>query len=1092
MRKLAFTLTLFLICGVQIVFAQKVVTGKVTDANDGTSLPGVTVSIKGTTLGTTTGVNGEYSLRIPANSQTLVFSYVGYEKQELPIGSNAVINTSMIASSITLNEVVVTALGISREKKSLGYSVQDVKSEDINRTRNANMLNSLSGKVSGVQITTATGNMGGSSRVTIRGINSISGNNQPLYVVDGIVIDNSDFNTVDAARGAGGYDYGNMAQDINPDDIENVTVLKGPNAAAMYGSRASNGVIVISTKKGKYTEGAAKTLGVSVNSGISFDQVSILPNYQNLYGGGFVLGGADGFNQQVINGKTYNLMDYATDESWGPKYNKDVQYLPAWSIYDWEAKGKVGDLQTVPWTASENDVKSFFKTGITMSNSVDLTGGTSTTAFRLGYSNNNTSGYMPNMQLNKNTLSFSGSSKLGKKLNAFAAISYIKTDATGRPATGYDDNNIMQKFNQWGQRQLDMKKMETYRQPDGTQRVWNRGAWNDPAPAYSDNPYWTRYMNYQNDVRDRYFGNFGVTLDIFDWLKLTGKVNNDAYTMRSEERVAIGSQAQTEYYEQLRQVQETNSEFLFAADKNLSQTLHLNATFGGNMRNWKSWRNAGLTAGGMVIPDFFSLQNTISTASTIDFNWAKKINSLYGSASLGWKSMMFLDLTLRNDWSSTLPASNRSYMYPSITGSFILTELPVLSGNKILSFAKVRAGWAMVGNDTEPYNLANLYTINPVFNGNFRTTIPPTLNFPYLKPETTTSTEIGVDLRFLSNRIGLDFTYYDKSSTNQILAVAISGASGYNYKYINAGEITNKGYEFMLTMVPVKAKDFEWNINVNYSHNTNKVVSLAEGVSVYQLGSAPFKVTVNAEVGKPYGTIRGTNYVFDDKGNKLINSNGTYAVSLVEDIGNIMPKFNMGITNSFRIKGFELSTLIDIQQGGKLFSTTNMWGMYSGILSESVAINANGKNIRDDVAGTTGGGHLYEGVYGSKGADGVVVYKTAAGAVSATPVKNATYLDGESYGGQFYDGPIAQNIFKSDYIKLREVRLGYTIPSKLTLKYRIQNIRLAAYGRNLAIWGRDNQHIDPENTTSSGNVQGLEGGALPSLRTFGVNLSFNF
>ena len=934
--------------------------------------------------------------------------------------------------------------------------------------------------------------MGGSSRVTIRGINSISGNNQPLYVVDGVVIDNSDFNTVDAARGAGGYDYGNMAQDINPDDVDNVTVLKGPNAAAMYGSRAANGVIVISTKKGKYTEGGAKTIGVSVNSGISFDNVAVLPKYQNLYGGGSLLSGTNGFDQQVINGKTYNLIDYGTDESFGPKYDKNIQYLPAWSIFDWEAKGKVGDLQTVPWTASQNDVSTFFKTGVTTTNAVDLTGGTATTAFRLGYSNNNTTGYMPNMELKKNTLSFSGSSKLGKKLTAFAAISYIKTDATGRPATGYDDNNVMQKFNQWGQRQLDMKKLADYKQPNGTERVWNRVTWDDPTPNYSDNPYWTRYMNYQNDVRDRYFGNFGATYEILDWLKVTGKVNNDAYTMRNEERVAIYSQAQSEYYEQVRQVQETNAEFLFTADKNLTQTLHLNATFGGNMRNWKSWRNAGTTAGGLVIPEFYNLQNTQSTPSTIDYSWFKKANSLYGSASLGWKSMAFLDLTLRNDWSSTLPSNNRSYMYPSVTGSYILTELPALRGNNILSFAKLRAGWAMVGNDTDPYNLANLYIINPVFDGNFRTTIPGTLNEPNLKPEKTTSIEVGADMRFFTNRIGLDFTYYNKSTTDQILAVAISGASGYNYKFINAGEITNKGYEFMLTLVPVKAKDFEWTMNVNYSHNENKVVSLAEGVSVYQLGTAPFKVTINAEVGKPYGTIMGTNFVFDANGNKLVNTNGTYATSLVEDIGNIMPKFNMGITNSFRYKAFELSTLIDIQQGGKLFSTTNMWGMYSGILEESAALNANGKNIRDDVSGTTGGGHLYEGVYGYKDATGKVVYTTATGAVSSTPVKNNTYIGGQTYAHQFYDGPIAQNIFKSDYIKLREVRLGYTLPSKLTQKYRIQNIRVAAYGRNLAIWGKDNPHIDPENTTSSGNVQGIEGGALPSLRTYGFNLSFNF
>ena len=1096
MKKILLTLFVFLVAASIQLFAQeKVVTGKVTSYMDGSPIPGVSVVIKGTTKGTITDVNGAFKLSVPEDA-TIVFSFIGMTKEEFDVKDKTTFDVAMTEDIAKLSEVVVTAFGISREKKSLGYSVQDLKGEDLMQTRDNNMINSLSGKVAGVNVIGSSGTMGGSSRITLRGINSISGNNQPLFIIDGVPIDNSNYNTTDVNRGAGGYDYGNMASDINPDDIASVSVLKGPNAAALYGSRASNGVIIITTKKGTMIKGKGiQTIGVKVNSGVNFEKVSLLPTYQNLYGGGMILGGTNGFDQITVpggDGTEYNIIAYDTDESFGPKYDPNIQYVPAWSIFDWEAAGSDPNtkLQTVPWTASENDVETFFKTGATYTNNFELFGGTETSAYRMSYTNVNYDGYMPNSKMKRNTVNVSGNSKLGSKVNTFGVITFTNTDATGRPSTGYDDNNVMQKFNQWGQRQLDMKKLENYYNPDGTQRVWNRVSWDDPTPNYSDNPYWTRNRNFQNDRKDNYFGNVGISWDIFDWLKATGKINSQYYQLRAEERVAIGSQAEPYYRETVRDYWEWDKELLFVVDKNLSDVFHLGATLGGNRMDQTYHLNDVVTGGGLQVADFYNLRNSSSNVS-VDFDRTthKKVNSVFGSASLGYNSLVYLDLTMRNDWSSTLPADNNSYLYPSVQLSFVFTELSALKDNKILTFGKVRAGWAKVGGDTDPYNLNTAYTAMDVFGSDFRYSLPVNLNNPELKPESTSSIETGAELKFFSNRAGIDFSYYSSSTTDQIIAIPVSGASGYTAKYVNAGEITNKGIELMINIVPIKSNNFKWDINYNFARNRNEVISLAPGIDVYQLGTAPFKVTINAKVGEPYGSIMGTDFVYDDNGNKLIGTDGRYLVSEVKVIGNIMPKYNMGINNNFRYKGIDFGFLIDYQKGGQLFSTTNMWGMYSGILEESAATNDKGVNIREDIA--NGGGVKNEGVYGTY-VNGVWAYTDADGNPSSTPVSNGTYIDGQQYCHDFYDGPISQNVFKSDYIKLRELRVGYTLPAKITDKIKVKNLKISAFGRNLAIWGNDCPHIDPENTTSSGNIQGIEGGALPSLRTFGFNLSFEF
>ena len=625
MRKFAMMLALLIFAGVQVVLAQTTITGTVTSSEDGKGIPGATVVVKGTTVGLTTDMNGKYSINVPASGKVLQFSFVGMKTKEVTIGNQTVINVVLESDIMDIEGVVVTALGISREKKALGYSVEEVKADELNQTRSGNLVTSLSGKVAGVNITNASGNMGGSSRITIRGIKSVAGNNQPLFVVDGVAMDNSNYNTIDTQRGAGGVDYGNMANDINPDDIESVSVLKGPTAAALYGSRAANGVILITTKKAK---AGKKGLGVEVNTSVSFEQVALLPKYQNQYGGGFVYTGEgtdQGFITQEINGQTYRLVDYALDESWGPRYDPNIRVLSAFDIFDWEANGKVGNPNTSPWVAPNKDVIDFFETGVVFNNNFAITGSNENSAFRLSYTNYDLTGYMPNSEQKRNSINFNGESQVSKWLKGFIGANYVNTYTLGRPETGYDDNNIMQKFNQWGQRQLDMGIMSNYVNPDGTQRVWNRNSWDDPTPAYSDNPYWTRYKNYQDDERNRLFGNIGFLLTPMEGLSIQGKWNLDYYNLVEMERNAVGSQAESSYSEARREFKETNAELIATYKLNLNEKFSVNLLAGANRRRKDFNRMTSNTNGGLIIPGLYKITNSTNKPSVAEFEDAKEV-----------------------------------------------------------------------------------------------------------------------------------------------------------------------------------------------------------------------------------------------------------------------------------------------------------------------------------------------------------------------------------------------------------------------------------------------------------------------------------
>ncbi|WP_068473903.1 SusC/RagA family TonB-linked outer membrane protein [Saccharicrinis aurantiacus] len=1056
MRKLALFLFLTLFVGLQTITAQtKAISGKVVD-DLGEALPGVAVVIKGTTNGTTTRFDGTYTLQVP-NNTTLVFTYIGMAEQEVVVGDQTTINVTLASDSEDIDEVVVTALGISREKKSLGYASQGVKEEDLMAANDANAIASLSGKVAGLSVSGQ--NFSGSQNILIRGASSFSQNNQPLFVVDGIPLSNEGFNDTNTQQGGGGYDYGSMISDLNSYDIANVEVLKGSAASALYGSRGQNGVIMITTKSGKKGK---KSFSVDINSGVTFERVNVMPKLQNSYGGGH------GFDQVTLDGKEYTAVQYKVDESWGPKYEgQDV--LHWWGVYDWE-QGLTDTPQTGKWEAPKNDVKDFYETGISYQNSINVVSTSETSALRIGYTNINMTGIAPNSSQNKNTFNMNGSTNLFDGLIELNSnVTFVNTKTEGRPQFGYGDNSSSQKFFMWGQRQLDMDRLSNYKNPDGTMRTWNRKSVTNPSPQYSDNPYWTAYENYQDDDRTRIYGTAGGKVNVTDYLSVVGNVYLDTYTFNVNERTAKGSQALSLFKQVQRQAIEMNYEGKINFRKRFGD-VDVNAFVGGNIRNESYSRFEGETNGGLVVDGLYNLNNSVSQSTVDDYDRAKKINSWFGMASVGYKNFVYLDATYRKDFDSSLPTGNNSYGYASISGSFIVSQLIEFDWMNNL---KVRVNYGETGNGTDPYQIYNTYEFSDPFSGNPQFTNDDRLRNSNLLPEKTQEIELGLEGTFLNNRLGFDFSYYSRDTKNQIVPVEVSGSAGYTEQVINAGLINNSGVEILLYGTPVKTQDFAWNINFNFARNKNLVKNLPNGLDKIQLARAPFGgAYINATEGATFQEVYAINYLEDGNGNKVIDpETGFYATGELESVGSVLPDYTAGLKNSFSYKNWDAGFLIDMSKGGVYYSLTNMWSMYSGMAEETATPTSNGNTIRED--GLVLGGVVDNG-------DG-------------TFSPNETRISGQAYSQNFYHGngtPSATSIFDASYFKLREVTLGYTLPKFSDV---IQSLRVSAYGRNLAVWGLDNKGIDPEAIVGgNGNIQGIEGGAVPSTASYGLNVQIKF
>ncbi len=1059
--KINYCLTFVFVLLMHTAFAQegtKSLSGTVQDG-DGMPLPGVNVIIEGTTVGTVTNFDGEFEIE-GSIGQILHFSSVGFQDQTWEIDENDTIEIIM-EEGTALDEVVVTALGITRDEKALGYSAQKVSGDELSGARVSNPLNALSGNVAGVQITTPSANLGGSTRILLRGVTSLTGENRPLIVVDGTPMSNQNYNSSNTQRGAGGRDYGDMAFDINPDDIEDVSVLKGGPAAALYGSRGANGVIMITTKnpeKGKEQ--------VTVNSGISVESIAVFPKMQKKYGGG-----SGDFSTVNIDGTDYEVADFGVDESWGPKYDPNRLVLQ-WNNFDEEEFP--GDyLNPAPWVYPDKDMKSFFRNGVTTTNSVTVDKSYENTQARISLSHVDQEGIVPNSNLRKTTAALSLENKINDKFTASGDITYSRTTGFNRPEVGYGDNSVIQKFFQWGQRQLDFGKLKDYKLSDGSQRTWNRTGWDDPTPEFADNPYWTIYENTSEDKRNRFYGNVKFKYDIMDGLYATGAMYGDHYNLDIRSQVAIGSQAESEFNLSKFGFTEMNYEGRLHFDKEF-EDFSLNSFIGVNRMHQTMNSMQGNTNGGLVAPGIYNLGNSMEQATVTNSSSRKRINSIFGAVSLGWRDMVYVDFSGRNDWSSTLPSGDNSYFYPAITGSFLFSEL--LDDKSVLNYGKIRGGFSQVRNDTDPYQLYNTFSnssLSPVFMGLPGFTNENTKKNEFLKPEVVSTWEIGVEAAFLNRRVEVDFTYYSKETEDLIMPVEITPSSGYSYKYMNAGRMENNGIELMLSGIPVLNDDFEWRASINFSKNNNTVKDLYDDLDAVVLGNAPFEVSVAAMKGEEYGQIRGTDFVYDDDGNKVVDENGFYVSTPVTNLGSILPDYNMGIRNIFTYKSISLSALVDIQQGGKYFSTSHMWGHYSGML----AATAEG-DVREE-------GLVVPGVTGD------VTFNSDGSYTVENTEENTTVTDGHAHFADYYTGPNAQNVFDASYVKLREITVSYDFPEKITGPF--SGIRLTAFARNLATWGLDNKDFDPEMAaTGSGNIQGIEGGNLPATKTYGMNLQLKF
>lgn len=1037
------------------------ISGKVTSSEDGVGIVGVSVQAVGANAGTQTDDQGNYVLTVPGTATSLRFVYLGYTSETVNIGSSDIINVVLIPDEQALEEVVVTALGITRDRKSLGYATQEVSGETLTAARGANPLQSLSGNVAGAMISSPSSSLGGSTRIILRGAGSLTGENRPLIVIDGIPMDNSNYNSVNTERGGGGRDYGDAAFDFNPDDIESINVLKGGPASALYGARASNGVILIKTKSAK--QGRDE---IVVNTGVGFERLGVVPKGQKLYGGGF----SEEFEQVEINGQTYNVADYAADESWGPKL--DGTPVLHWDAFD--SDDQANYLQPRPWIYPKNDYTSFFNTGVSYNNSIAFAKSFENTSARVSLSNVSQEGIVPNTELKRTTANLNIQNKFSDKFSVNGSLTYVRTDGFNRPEIGYGDNSIGQKMFQWGQVQLDYERMKNYKNPiTGEQKPWNRSAWNDARPYYSDTYYWIVNENTASDRRDRFYGNVELRYDFIPGLYAVTNVYGDHYNLNINSQVAVGSQGVSSYQEQLRQFTEMNYEGRLHFDKAWDM-FSLNAFAGINRRNAQRYLSTAATSGGLIVRDLYTINNSMQQVTASTTLSHKRVNSVFGSVSAGYNDLLYLDVGLRNDWSSTLPEDNNSYFYPSVTGSFIFSQ--VISQDW-LSFGKLRAGWSQVGNDTDPYRLLDVYANNVFANTTF-------IDVPYflaglsklnpdLRPETKRSYEFGLEAQFFQSRLGVDFTYYNEETTDLIMAVSTGPETGYSSKLLNAGKTRNRGVEVMLTGVPVQNDDFEWRMNINFARNRNTVLDLYEGIQTLNLTNAPFKAQLIAAKGEPYGQIYGSDFIYDDQGNKVVGANGLYVSSDVKNLGSILPDYNAGIRNTFNYKNFSLSALIDMQKGGKFFSISNMFGKYTGVLEETAA-----NNVRET-------GVVSEGVTGT-------VARNADGSYTVTNTEeNTRVVPAANYFGHYYSGPTSQNVFDADYFKLREVTLSYTLPRQWTGPFG--GITISGFARNLATWGLANSHFDPEMATNgSGNIQGFEGGNLPSSRTFGLNLRLQF
>jgi len=1058
--------------------------------DSGMPLPGATVLIKGIDKGTTSDFDGVFKIsNLEKKDYILSISFVGYKDKEIPfsIKNSTIVDLGKIiidASAESLDEVVVTALGIKKEEKSLGYSVTNIKGKEFNEAKETNIVNSLNGKIAGVQITNGSTGVGSTSRIIIRGEASLtSGNNQPLFVVDGIPIDNNTtLNGGENTEGSSGMqeiDYGNGAADINPDDIESISVLKGANAAALYGSRGANGVVLITTKSGSRN---GKKVTVSLNIGTTFESVLRLPKYQNKYGQGW----AGDF--EYVDGLNNSLgSNDQEDVSWGPVASGQMitQFdspaangLRAGDIFarGWvrNADGSISDpsvvpndLTATPFNTYENNVKDFFKVGNTntINASVGLNNENSNFLFSAGLMKNK--GIIPNTDLKRNSFRLNGNVDITEKLKLSSGINYINSNSGNRSSSGYGSENAMYMFTWYG-RTVNTESLKEYWQRgyEGLEQFNYNYAWHD-------NPYFTLNENTNAFDKNRVLGNVKLAYSITDDLQVKFKSGMDYYIDDRQSKRAFSTQRflQGGYREDQVKFKEINTDVLLSYNKEIKK-WNVGVNLGGNkMHQERSFLSNSSSR--LVLPNIYNLGNSALPLITQQNRNNKEINSIYGTFSVGYDNKLFLDVTGRNDWSSTLPKDNNSYFYPSVSLSAVVSDMIDLP--EAISFFKLRGSYAQVGNDTSPYNLQTTYQYQTPYFGDRTLSRSDILLNENLKPEMITSFEVGTDIRLFKGLANLDFTYYKSVSEDQIMVVPISNAVSYTGQVINAGKISNKGYEALLTLKPIRKDNFSWTSSFNFSKNIGEVVELPEGIDVLTTSYASVyasegsKVFIQARKGERLGNMYGRK--FKRYNGKIIYENGKPVINdELQLLGNYNPDFSLGFQNSFKYKSIDFSFLFDWKQGGTIISRTQQIASYAGNLA--------GTEERND----------YQDIVpdGVKLVGGQYVPLTQTDAIGWWDYYKPLY----NRGNQQETG-----IVDATYVKLREVKIGYNFPKKVANQIGMENFRIAFVGRNLGLWTPDsNQHFDPETLALQGAniVPGIEDVSYPSSKSYGLNLLFKF
>lgn len=970
--------------------------------------------------------------------------------------------------------IVVTALGIKREKRSLGYSTQEVKGEDINRTPTTNFLNNLSGKVAGLEIRQST-NFGGSVDAVSRGYKSILGDNQALFIVDGVPIINRNINTTSQLNGFSGYDYGSPVSDINPNDIETVNVLKGAAATALYGSRAQNGAIIITTKKGKKnTQG----IGLEYSGSISVSTIdrSTFPEYQTQYGQGY----AGNVFQEYNNAPFVHTFQ---DASYGAPYDPNLMV--------WQYDAFIPDSQNfgkkTPWVMAKNGPITFFEKAFNRTNNIALNGGNDRTTFRLSYSNTYATDIMPNSSLSKNNFGGNASYKITDNLTATIFANYIVQSTKGRNTTGYGDN-IMGNFRQWWPTNVDLQYQKYLYDTFSKNYTWNIKSPVNLSPAYWDNPYFTRYENYQNDKRERFAGNFSLSYDLSKKINILGRVGIDGYSMILEERRAVGSvpaffssniiEQPSGYAVTNLRFTETNYDLIATYKDNITEDLSIQALAGANINAQSSYSNAQTTTGGLYIPGLYTISNSVaSPARPIITDTSKYIYGAFIQASLGYQNTYYLEGTFRRDQSTALPKANNAYYYPSVSASVVFSNL---LKQQWLSFGKLRAAYAEVGSDTAADQLRNRFIVQTSFGNIPVYSYNTTLRNADLLPQKLKNFEIGTNMQFFKNRVGIDLSWFRNIAFDQILPLPVSLSTGSGAKIQNTGELTTKGVELSLNLTPLKFKDFSWDLLLNWSNPKTRVTALREGIENITIGSLQGGISINASLNEDYGSIWGSDYVYDPNGNKIVGRNGAYLHTddSNHNFGSFQPDFIAGLSNSFTYKNFNLSFQIDWKKGGKIFSLDQYYGTGTGLYPETVGLNDLGNPVRNTL--TNGGGVILPGVMQDPNNPGHYI-------------PNTIRLD-RSISSQYLgtDPPTAAFIYDASFIKLRQVSVSYTFNKNFLKNSGIQGLTVGFTGSNLWIIHKNLPYSDPEAGISSGSIQGYQSGVMPSTRNFAFNLKVNF